>query len=397
MTTRTIDPRDDAFWSEVRAQFPLLYDRIYFNTSTMGISPRPVLDAVKEHMYELEKTGDTGHSAALWQDVKARVAQRLNCDGDEIAFTRNTTEGSNIVCNGLVLEAGDELITSKHEHAGNTMTWLARQRRDQLVIKVFEPSLDDGETLARIEALCTKRTRALSIPHISCASGQVLPVDSIGQLAAQRQLYYFVDGAQALGCVDVDVKAIGCHAYATSGHKWMLGPNGTGFLFVRRDALDLIRAQHIGAYSNEGAFSMETGEIALIATAQRYEYGTVNTSLIVGLQAALRFSEEIGTDNIIRHNQSLADAFAQGLRALGAEVLTATGHAKRSSIISFRLPGVPYQQLQSYLWDEHRLRLRGIYEGDLDALRASLHLYNSFIEVERALEAIEAAKKLAHT
>ena len=395
MTTPTIiDPRDDGFWNEIRAQFPLLNDRIYFNTSTMGISPRAVLDAVKEHMYELEKTGDTGHSASLWQDVKKRVAQRLNCSDDEIAFTRNTTEGSNIVCNGLPLTAGDEIITSSHEHAGNTMTWLARQQRDQLAIKVFEPSNDDDETLKRIEALCTKRTRVLSIPHVSCASGQILPVNAIGQLAAQRGLYYFVDGAQALGCIDVDIQAIGCHAYATSAHKWMLGPNGTGFLFVRADALDLIRAQHIGAYSNEGAFSMETGEITLIATAQRYEYGTVNTSLVVGLQAALQFLENIGADNIMRRNQAMATAFERGLRALGAEVLTAAGGTKRSSIISFRLPGIGYQKLQSYLWDTHRLRLRGIYEGGLDALRASLHLYNSFVEVERALEGIAAAKKI---
>ncbi|MFT5086671.1 MAG: selenocysteine lyase/cysteine desulfurase [Planctomycetota bacterium] len=393
MTPREIDPHDDAFWNDVRTQFPLLYDRIYFNTSTMGISPHSVLDAVKTHMYELEKTGDSGHSMPLWQDVKDRVARLLNCSGDEIALTRNTTEGSNIVCNGLPLEAGDEIITSSHEHAGNTMAWLARQKRDQLVIKVFEPSIDDDETLARIEALCTPRTRALSVPHVSCASGQVLPVESIGQLAAQRELYYFVDGAQALGCVEVDLRAIGCHAYATSAHKWMLGPNGTGFLFVRQDALDLVQAQHVGAYSNEGAFSMETGEITLISTAQRYEYGTVNASLVVGIQAALQFIEDIGPHNILRHNQALADAFEQGLRALGAEVLTTACGAERSSIISFCLPGVPYQQLQSYLWGEHRLRLRGIYEGDLDALRASLHLYNSFIEVERALEAIAAAKK----
>lgn len=394
MTTPTTDLSDDASWRAVRQQFPLLDDRIYFNTSTMGISPRPVLDAVKDHMFELEKTGDTGHSAELWQDVKGRVAKHLNCSGDEIAFTRNTTEGSNIVCNGLPLKAGDEIITSSHEHAGNTMTWLMRQQRDQLAIKVFEPSTDDDETLKRIEALRTKRTRALSIPHVSCASGQVLPVNSIGQLAARHGLYYFVDGAQALGCIDVDVEAMGCHAYATSGHKWMLGPNGTGFLFVRRDALDLIRAQHVGAYSNEGAFSMETGEISLVSTAQRYEYGTVNTSLVVGLQAALKFIEEIGAERILRRNQAMADAFERGLRALGAEVLTAANGAKRSSIISFRLPGIPYQQLQSYLWDTHRLRLRGIYEGGLDALRASLHLYNSLAEVERALEGIAAAKKL---
>jgi L-cysteine/cystine lyase len=345
-------------------------------------------------MEELEKTGDGDHSAELWADTKKRTAQLLRCNADEIAFMRNTTEGSNIVCNGLPLKAGDEVITSSHEHVGNTITWLARQKRDGFVLKVFAPALEAAETLARIEALITPRTRALSITHVSCASGQLLPVEQIGQLAARHRLYYFVDGAQALGSVAIDVRAIGCHAYATSGHKWLLGPNGTGFLYVRQDALDLIEATHVGAYSNEGDFDMATGEFSLHPTGRRYEYGTVNTSLIVGLQAALHFFAHIGPENIYRHNQALAQKLLEGLRALDAEILTPEEASERSSIISFRLPAVPYAQLQSFLWQNYRLRLRGIYEGGLDALRTSLHLYNSFADVEKLLEGLEAAKAL---
>ena len=107
----------------------------------------------------------------------------------------------------------------------------------------------------------------LSIPHISCASGQVLPIEDIGRIAKANGLFYFVDGAQALGCMPVDLQEIGCHAYATSGHKWILGPNGTGFLFVHRDWLDRVQATHVGAYSNAGDFSMETGSFSLAHSA----------------------------------------------------------------------------------------------------------------------------------
>ncbi len=389
MSASEIDPFDEAYWAAVRDQFPLLRDRIYFNTATMGIAPHPVLDAVREHMEQLAQSGDSGHSTALWQGVKEGVGQFLNCSADEIAFTRNTTEGSNIVCNGLALRRGDEIITSSHEHVGNTITWLARARRDGLSIKVFQPAADERETVARIEALLSARTRALSIPHVSCASGQVLPVAPIGALAKERNIFYFVDGAQALGCIPVDLRAIGCHAYATSGHKWLLGPNGTGFLFVRRDALDRVQATHVGAYSNAGYSSMETGAFDFIDSAQRYEYGTVNASLVVGLQAALSFWQEVGAHNIWLRNRTLAGHFAEGLRALGAEVVTST---RSASILSFRLPGLAYADVQRYLWSNHRLRLRGIYEGGLNALRASIHLYNAPSEVARALEAIEAAK-----
>lgn len=388
MSKKDVDQLDEAFWSDVRDQFPLLRDRIYFNTSTMGICPQPVLHAVREHMAQLEQSGDNGHSAKLWQEVKKGVGQFLNCSADEIAFTRNTTEGSNIVCNGLQLQPGDEIITSSHEHVGNTITWLARAQRDGLSIRVFEPAQDGQKTIERIEALLSKRTRVLSIPHISCASGQVLPIEDIGRIAKANGLFYFVDGAQALGCMPVDLQEIGCHAYATSGHKWILGPNGTGFLFVHRDWLDRVQATHVGAYSNAGDFSMETGSFSLAHSAQRYEYGTVNTSLIAGLRAALSFWQAIGADAIWRRNRKLTLQLAEGLHSIGAQVLTTT---RSASILSFGIPGVPYADVQSYLWNEHRIRLRGIYEGKLNALRASIHLYNTPAEVDRALEAMDAA------
>ena len=388
MSENDAAPTDEAFWSDVRDQFPLLRDRIYFNTSTMGICPQSVLHAVREHMEQLEQSGDSGHSAALWREVKEGVGQFLNCSAEEIAFTRNTTEGSNIVCNGLQLQPGDEIITSSHEHVGNTITWLARAQRDGLSIRVFEPANDGQKTVERIEALLSKRTRAISIPHVSCASGQVLPVENIGQIAKTYGLFYFVDGAQALGCTPVDLQKIGCHAYATSGHKWLLGPNGTGFLFVHRDWLDRVQATHVGAYSNAGDFSMETGMFSFIESAQRYEYGTINASLIAGLGAVLSFWQTIGADAIWQRNRELTHRLAEGLHSLGAQLLTTT---RSASILSFGIPGVPYADVQSYLWNDHRIRLRGIYEGGLNALRASIHLYNTPAEVDRALGAIEAA------
>ena len=113
-----------------------------------------------------------------------------------------------------------------------------------------------------------------------------------------------MDGAQALGCTPVDLQQIGCHAYATSGHKWLLGPNGTGFLFVHRDWLDRVQATHVGAYSNAGDFSMETGSFSLAHSAQRYEYGTINTSLIAGPRTALSLWQAIGAAAIWRRHRA---------------------------------------------------------------------------------------------
>ena len=189
----------EEIWPDLRKQFPLQYDRIYLNTSTIGITPRSVLDSMYSHMEGCEKTGDIGHSTKLWQDVKAGIALLLNCNDTEIALTRNTTEGVNIVCNGLSFNQGDEIITSTHEHVGNTIPWIIRSKRDKLRIRTFEPSKESKETLERIAGLIGPRTRAISLPHVSCASGQILPVEAIGNLVKNQQIFYFVDGAQAVG------------------------------------------------------------------------------------------------------------------------------------------------------------------------------------------------------
>jgi cysteine desulfurase / selenocysteine lyase len=310
------------------------------------------------------------------------------------AYTRNTTEGANIVCNGLKLKRGDEVITTTHEHVGNTVTWLARQKRDGIIVKTFKPSTASAaENIERLSALITPRTRALSISHVTCATGQVLPVKEIGQLAAERGIWYFVDGAQAPGMLPVDVREIGCHAYATSGHKWLLGPKGTGLLYVRKEALDDIDAKFVGAYSANGAWDMiSTGEFEWAATAQRFEYGTVNVPLFVGLGASMQFLLDIGIDNIWRRDHALGAALIAGLNELGVEVLSPQHRDEHSGIITFRLRNMAYGELQQFLAEKYQLRTRGIYEGGLNGLRISLHVYNSFADVERVLAGVKAAQ-----
>ena len=304
-----------------------------------------------------------------WAQVKAQAARVVNATPGEIAFTRNTTEGANIVCNGLPFSPGDEIITTNHEHIGNILPWLAR-----------------------IANLFTPNTRALSIPHVSCADGRVLPVQAIGAWARERDLWYFVDGAQAPGMVPVDIRAIDCHAYATSTHKWLLGPKGTGLLYVREDALDLISPTCVGAFSCADAVDPRAANFAFVPSAQRYEYGTLSGALIAGLGAAFTFLDNIGFDSIHSHDLTLANQFRDGLQKLDADILTP--RPTHSAITTFRLPNIPYADLQSYLMNEHRILVRGIYEAGLNAIRISPHLYNTAEEIDLTLKAIEAAKKL---
>ena len=387
-----VDPRDRRYWSVVRDHFPLRRDPLYVNNGGLGPSPYEAIHVLRTMTDKQEAECSTLHSSELWRSVKEKAGRVLGCDPEEVAYTRNATEGINIVCNGLPLTRGDEVITTTHEHVGNTISWLARQRREGIVIKTFVPSFESArENVERIEALITDRTRAINVTHVSTV-GQLMPVVAIGELAARRGLYYFVDGAQAPGMMPVDVRDIGCHAYAISGHKWLLGPKGTGLLYVRRDALDEIGVTFTGAYSAAGDFDISTGEFHFIDTAQRYEYGTVNAPLFASLGASMDFVLRIGLDSIWAHNRALARAFMEGLDELGARIITPRHPDEHSAMVTFRLDDVSCQHLSQVLRGEHRLVIRGIYEGGLDAVRISFHLYNSFEDVERVLAGVRAAQ-----
>ncbi len=385
------DPASDgeAFWSSVRQRFPLTRERVYLNTAGLGPSPQAVIDAVHRKTVELEEISETGHTQEVWQALKERGARLFGCEAEELAFTRNTTEGVNIVCNGLPLGAGDEVITSTHEHVGNTISWIARARRDGIRMRVFEPAVQSAaETVDRIARLITPRTRAISISHVTTTTGQVLPVQEIGRLAARHGLWYFIDGAQSAGQLVFDVRGIGCHAYATSGHKWLLGPKGTGLLYVARDALDAVQARWVGAWSNEGAFDMATGEFAFHPSAQRYEYGTMSTPLFHGLGAAMEFLLDLGMERVWQRDQALGRRLIAGLQEAGAEVLSPLRPGEHSAIVAFRLEGMPRPELQQRLAREHRIRSRGIYEGGLEAVRVSPHVFSLADDVDRVIEAV---------
>ena len=344
-------------------------------------------------MDELEKVAETGHSEELWKEVKTDAAQLFGCDPTELAFTRNATEGINIVCNGLPLKRGDEMITTTHEHVGNAVPWLALLKREGIIINLFEPStLSAQENVDRIEKLITKRTRLISVPHATTTTGQVLPIKAIAALTKTKGIWLFVDGAQTAGMFPFSLHDLGCDAYATSGHKWMLGPKETGFLYVRKDMLDVVQPKTVGAYSGNG-FDLEKRTFDFTPSAQRYEYGTVSIPLRFGLGAAIRFLQKIGMENVWKRDQSLSTRLFTGLKSIPyVTVLSPESKTERSALVTFKHEKVPYGDLQRHL-DTYKLRTRGVGEGGVNALRISTHLYNMPEEVDRALEAIKSAYK----
>lgn len=385
------DLTGDEFWTFVREQFPLSHERAYLNTGGLGASPFVVISAVKAKMDELERISETGHDENLWRSIKAAVGELLGCEAGEVAFVRNTTEGVNIVANGLPFQRGDEIITTTHEHVGNAMPWLPLARRLGLTIRFFEPStVSQQENIDRIQSLFSKRTRLISVPHALTTTGLILPVREIAAIARERKIWFFVDGAQSAGMFPFSLRDIGCDAYATSGHKWLMGPKETGLLYVRRDLLDVIQPRFTGAYS-AGPFDFQKGTYQFDPTAQRYEYGTVSAPLRVGLGAAVGFVQRIGMARVWERDRFLSTRLFHGLQGMaGVTVLSPQRDDMRSAMITFKHHSVPHLALQEHLNTFH-LRTRSVDEGGLAALRVSTHIYNSPEEIDRVLEGVRTA------
>ncbi len=382
-----ISPQDDDFWSIVRDQFPLTHDRIYLNNATMGPSPYPVIEAVKKSLDAIDTMGEY----AGWEVARSKVAAFVNVDEAEISLTHNVTEGVNVIAHGLPLQRGDEVIMTTQEHVGNALPWLNRMQIDGIVIRTFTPAPTAGETLSRVAACITPRSKVIAVPHITCTTGQVLPVKEIASLGHDKGLWVFFDGAHGPGMLEIDLRAIGCDFYATCGHKWMCGPKGTGFLYVRKDLLDVVQARWVGGYSDAGwDLTVSPPEFkGYVPTAHRYDYGTQNAAIYVGLAAAVDFLYQIGVANIARRGGTLADLLQKELVKLGSkvEMLTPDEERSKASMVTFRLPSLAYDKFGEHA-AKKGFRIRLVPESHLNAIRISTHLYNSPEEVMKFVDAV---------
>lgn len=383
--------KDDAFWQVIRRQFLFPEDYIYANTGGIGAVPSLVLHQVKKSLNEMEIHPSPGYDHDRWLGVKDSCTEILGpgVKKEELALTNTTTEGINIIINGLGLKKGDEIITSTHEHAALNVPLLNRMQWNGIVIKPFEPDFQNGlENVNRIEELISKKTKLIFISHVTCTTGQRLPEKEIGELAESRNILYALDGAQAAGAMPMDVVDWGVDFYAFSGHKWTLGPKRTGVLYVREDMLDILRPTTVGGYSDDG-HNLVKQELKLHPTAQRYEYGTQNEALYHGLGKAIDFVKSIGIKRIEKHNRELGEAFYQGLSEIpDANILSPVESDYRTSLITFKIEGKNYKEIGKAI-GEKNIRVRLVGEAGLDAVRVSFHIYNNLNEVNRILEVID--------
>ncbi len=380
----------DEYWKALRAAFPMPADEAYFNTGTMGAQPSRVLHAVLDNMRDnvvrIAHCDYQGNGPLLLQGyqgfdgLRTKIAKLIHAsDYKEIALIQNATMGMNYISNGLDFKPGDEFINTDQEHGGGFGGWRTAAKRYGLTYKQAHipiPANDPQEIVDNIFDLVTPKTRVIAVPHILSTYGVVLPVKEICQEARRRGIFTIIDGAQSVGHVKVDVQDIGCDAYYSSLHKWLLAPAGNGILYVRKDVVGDV-------WTVAASYQWDNEEDHGLRLTQR---GTGNVSLIVGLEAAVDFHNEIGSDKVIGRIKELGDYLRAGLQEMDKVKIVSSVHPDMcAGITTYLVDGITPTELQNKMWQRHKLQPRAA--GD-NGLRQSTHIYNQKEEIDKALAVI---------
>ena len=384
VAAQSLETDDD--WLKIRNLFNLKNDRTFLNTASIGPTYHSVEEQIISTMRLLNSKITTGHS--MVGSVRSKIAKFLNADTTEVAITRNSTEGMNIIAQNLSLKKGDEIILSSHEHIGGAAPWLALKEQLGFTIKVIDISNKNGDVLKTLKDAFTPRTKALSVSHILCTTGEILPVKQIVNLCKEYNIISCIDGAQALGMIPTDLADIDPDFYTTCGHKWLFGPEGSGILYVNKNRLPSCKSHYMGAYS-DSEFNLQKQKMVLVKSASRMEYGTRNTPLIIGLGEAVDVATTIGVEKIAKRGKELADYFLEKISSIkNIKIITPLSENAYCSIITIKIKGKDNLNISKQLNDK-ALFIRGIYENDLNALRVSFSIYNTKNEINLLIKELK--------
>lgn len=355
----------------------------YLNTAALGPTPRSVLDRVLKAWYELEldpvmMAYADGATHVATDEARKQIGALINCTADELLVTRSATDGMNTVALGLNLNSGDRVLTTDVEHEGGFNCWKHLKRRravDIDIVSIAPGDFDIKGIISRLEKAITKKTKVISVSHIVASTGLRMPITDIAALAKQRGILCVVDGAQAVGGIEVDVRKLGCDAYIGTGHKWLMGPKGTGFLYISKDA-----SSSIQPIQREDGIRFVAGST-----------GIGSLPLVVGLGAAAEAMQKRGMASVEKRVIELRDrAYAGLIKIPKIQVVSPPPGPLTSPLVAFKLPdSIKPSPLRQALQKKYGIIIK-VTGRWFNGNRISPHIFNTEKEVDAAIDAIRA-------
>lgn len=353
---------------------------VHLQTGGVGAMPRPVFEAMSSALMEVEldPARETyGPGMSQLDKVRAKAAALVNAEAEDIALTTSATQAMFLIAQGLHFTHGDQIITTDHEHPGGRLgwDWVARRYGVEVITIPIAPDETDPQAIVeRFADRIAPRTRALSFSHVLYTTGVKLPVAELCGLAREHGCIAIVDGAQGPGGMPVDVQALGCHAYAASGHKWLMGPKGTGFLYISPEMSGALDALPLAAGRKAGSNST----------------GIVNIAGLRGMGAAVDYVQALGPGRIEAHNLALRrELHAELSRFNQVRIPAAAEGPLASANLAFCLPdSADIEAIRRNLVRRHKVYIRTVDLAGFKGLRASLHAYNGSDDVDRLVSAL---------
>ena len=384
--------------SAVRQDTPGCRNVLHFNNAGASLMPRPVVEAVIKHLRLEEEVGGYEAAELARESVEScyeAAASLLGCQGDEIAFAESATRAWDMAVYSLDFKADDRILTGVPEYGSNYIALLQVARNTGAVVEVV-PNDEHGQTsVSAMREMLDERVKLVAITHVPSNGGLVNPAAEIGKVAREAGALYMLDACQSVGQMPVNVDELGCDMLSVTGRKYLRGPRGTGFLYVKREVLEGMEPAFLdlyaAEYAGENLYRVRPG-------AQRFESWESNYAAKIGLGVAIGYALRLGLEGIRRRVSSLAAELRARLSRLPGVVVRDQGEV-RCGIVTFTCEGVDPQTLRLELLRRRiNVSVSGPQSAPLDMsaraldglLRASVHYYNSDEEVERFCDELKS-------
>ena len=382
-------------------------DIIYFDNGATTFKPKCVVNEIIDYYTKYTANahrGDYDISGIVdnkYEGVRDKVKSFIGADRrDEIIYTKGTTESINTIVFGYMsnnLRSGDEVLITKSEHASNILPWLELSRTKGVVVKFIPLNENHEITIDNLKSVITPRTRVISIAHITNVIGDVRPIEEIGNLCREKDILFVVDAAQSIGHMQMDVNKYNISFLAFSSHK-MLGPTGIGVLYGKYDLLNKIQPLEYGGGMN--SYFESSGELEYKPLPERLEAGTQNIAGVLGMGVAIDYIQNIGLENIHRHELELKEYALEKLKEVPN--LKIYNENSKSGIVIFNLDKIFSQDTAVFLnhfgicvrAGNHCAKIVKDEINVTNTCRASFYLYNTKEEIDKLVDALKRQDRL---
>jgi cysteine desulfurase/selenocysteine lyase len=378
---------------QIRRDFAVTRKTIYMNNGAVAPTPLSTVKAMTDFMLKCAEEGPDAprtydYIVSLLDELRTRVAHLINCERDEVVLVQSTTEGLNIVANGIGWKPGDAIVVrgGRHEHYANYLPWVSVSQRKGVQIRelgVDESGYFGIDDLEKI----MKGARMVTMSHALYNTGAIMPLEEVGRIAGENNVLFCVDAAQSAGTIPIDVKKIGCHFMAFPGFKWLCGPTGIGAFYCSKKTSEMLSPPAIGV---ESAMLSEQNVIAYFDMPARFQAGFRNFPGAAGLEASLRYMLRVGLESVRKRNMKVAGVLRDEIgRISGVKLYGPDDESKRTSIVTFMVPADSSTIVKKLEQNSIIFAARDV-GGSKKAVRAAPHFFNSEEEATTAASYVKS-------